>query len=83
MLNRPNLDLKLDREFVDKISFDEVAKRAEKFRADLELKSNDRLSKLTFDRETNYKIIHITSYSQFNDLYGGLKTGNNIDYEEA
>ena len=66
---------KFDREFMDKMTYQEVKDFNEKYQKELDQKSKDELSKMNFV-SSNYELVPINSYEEMHDKFGGRLTGN-------
>lgn len=67
--------VKFDREFMDKMSYQEVKDFNEKYQKELDQKSKDELSKMNF-ASSNYELVPINSYEEMYDKFGGRLTGD-------
>ena len=66
---------KFDREFMDKMSYQDVKDFNEKYQKELDKQSKDELSKMDF-ASSNYELVPIDSYEEFNSKFGGKLTGD-------
>jgi len=67
--------VKFDREFMDKMSYQDVKDFNEKYQKELDQKSKDELSKMNF-ASSNYELVPINSYEEMHDKFGGKLTGD-------
>ena len=73
--NREEYGTKLDDEFINKLSYKDVVDFLEKIQAELDKKSEEELANMDFS-SSNYELVPIDSFEQFNSLFGGKATGD-------
>lgn len=66
---------KLDNEFIDKMSYQDVKDFLNKIQDERDKESKDKLSKMKF-KERNFSLVPIDSYEEFHSKYGGRATGD-------
>ena len=76
---RPKLDdegkKNLDTEFISDTSYKDIKDFLDDLRTERDKKSKDELSKMSFG-QSNYSLVPISSFEEFNKLYGGRATGD-------
>ena len=73
--NRSKYGTKLDDDFNNKLSYKDVVDFLEKIQAELDKKSEEELANMNFS-SSNYELVPINSFEQFNSLFGGKATGD-------
>ena len=66
---------KLDSEFIDKMSYQDVKDFLDKLQDERDKESKDKLAQMKFN-QSNYSLVPIDSYDQMHKLYGGRATGD-------
>lgn len=72
---RPKVGNSLDNEFIDKMSYQDVVDKIKSIRDEKNKKSQEELSNMEFT-SSNYTLVPINSFEEFNKKYGGRKTGD-------
>ena len=67
--------IKFDREFMDKMSYQDVEDFVDNYQKELDKQSKDELSKMNFT-SSNYELVPIDSFEEFNSKFGGRLTGD-------
>lgn len=70
---------KLDDEFINKMSYEDIKRKIKEIQSELDKQSKDELSKMKFNNSSSYSLIPITSYEQLHSTYGGNATGDGTD----
>lgn len=77
---RPKLDEKqqkaFDDNFINNLHYKDVKEKVDSIADELDKKSKEELSKMQFKDKSNYSLIPIDSFEEFNELYGGRATGD-------
>lgn len=73
--NRSKYGTKLDDDFNNNLSYKDVVDFFEKIQAELDKKSEEELADMKFT-SSNYELVPIDSFEQFNSLFGGKATGD-------
>lgn len=79
--NRQKMDEKQQKEFddnfVNKMSYEDVKNKIEEIQNELDAKSKEELANMDLDKSTsNYSLVPISSFEEFNSKYGGRATGD-------
>lgn len=78
--NRPKMtsseQQELDREFNEQMSFEDLERKLDEILSEREKKSSDELSKMNFSDFSNYELVPIDSFEEFNSKFGGRQTGD-------
>lgn len=77
---RPTLpqekQLELDKTFNEQMSYEDMLKELEDIKAKRDAESADKLKDATFDEDSDFELVPIDSYEQFNSMFGGAATGD-------
>ena len=74
--NREKLGNQLDDEFINNLHYQDVKDKVEKIEKQRDEQSQQELSKMKFDSKSNYTLVPINSFEEFNSKYGGRATGD-------
>ena len=75
---RPKVGNSLDDEFIEKMSYQDVVNKVNEIKDELSKKSQEELANMEFT-SSNYTLVPINSFEEFNSKYGGNKTGDGND----
>ena len=77
---RPKLSsseqLELDKKFNEQMSIQDLEKELEDIKSKLDKESKEKLKNMKFEDSSNFELIPIDSYRQFNQMFGGRATGD-------
>lgn len=76
--NRDKLGTAIDDEFIDRMSYQDVVDKVNEIKAEMNKKSQEELKNMEFTT-SNYSLVPINSFQEFNSKYGGEKTGDGTD----
>ena len=73
--NREKIGNSLDTEFVQNMSYQDVVDRLEEIQDELDKQSKDELANMEFNN-SNFELVPIESFDEFNSKFGGRATGD-------
>ena len=71
-----NEQLELDKKFNEQMSIQDLEKELEDIKSQLDKESKEKLKNMKFEDSSNFELIPIDSYRQFNQMFGGRATGD-------
>lgn len=71
-----NEQLELDKKFNEQMSIQDLEKELEDIKSQLDKESKEKLKNMKFEDSSNFELIPIDSYRQFNRMFGGRATGD-------
>lgn len=74
--NREKIGSSIDNEFINHMSMEDVHRRVEQIKEEEKKKSEEELASQEFSGESNFVLVPINSFKEFNDMFGGKATGD-------
>lgn len=74
--NREKIGNQLDDEFNNNLHYQDVKNKVEEIEKQRDEQSKQELSKMKFNSKSNYTLVPINSFDEFNSKYGGRVTGD-------